>query len=951
MPRLFVAVFVWLTALGVSAQTLVTPTSLGPWQLTTSGGVPSAPPAAYIAPGFDTPPLGIGSVHLAVGSDGSASAQARNTAYAGTLLTQLEALSYSTYVDVDGSGGQVPYMNLLIDQDLNGTVDDQLFFEPAYQTGTFSGDPVPNQGAVTPHIWQTWNALAGGWWSLDDATFGPPLKTLATYSTAFPNARIVNSSTALGGIRIIAGIGAGAWDNFLGATDNVTIDTTTTSLVTYNFEPDAGSTITVTETTPDGWLLQTVDDGDSTNTATIDIVPGPATPPLGDGSLQLAVGADGGDAAQARSTNWDGQLLRDLSSLTYWTYVQQDGSGGQAPYLMLDVDYDGDNVRDDILFFEPFYQSATYFPSDPQAALVTGTWQQWDARDGGWWSLNNTAGAGPGTNVKPLSAILDVQPDAKLTGANGGGVRIVAGFGAGAWDDFIGNADAFAISFATPITTYDFEPEPSILISDVTQAEGTGGVTNFVFNLTLSEAVSQTVTVNYTTADGTATAADLDYTPVLVAGTATFLPGSTATTITIAVTPDSKLELDETFSVNLATPQFATIADPQAIGTIQNDDPVPTAVINDVSLAEGNAGTTAFTFTVTLSNASYLPVSVTWTTADGTAAAPADYTAGANTLIIPAGSTSGTITVDVIGDLVLEPNETFFVNLTGATNATIADNQGQGTIQNDEGVPTAIIDDVSLNEGNAGTTAFTFTVTLSGTSATPVDITYTTSPGTATAPADFVAESGTLTIPALSLMGTITIDVVGDTAFEANETFFVDLTGATGAAITDNQGLGTIQNDDQTAADMQITKSGPATALPGAQVVYTITVTNLGPQSASNVVVTDTIPAGATFISSTPSQGSCSGSSTVTCNLGAIASGGTATITLTVSAPLTPATLSNTAAVTNTPEIDPTPGNNVSPAATTVVARASTSDIPTVSEWGLLALLAGLLGLAFLKLR
>ena len=60
----------------------------------------------------------------------------------------------------------------------------------------------------------------------------------------------------------------------------------------------------------------------------------------------------------------------------------------------------------------------------------------------------------------------------------------------------------------------------------------TGGTTNFVFNLTLSEAVSQTVTVDYTTADGTATAADLDYTPVVVAGTATFTAGTTATTIT-----------------------------------------------------------------------------------------------------------------------------------------------------------------------------------------------------------------------------------------------------------------------------------------------------------------------------------------------------------------------------------------------------------------------------------
>ena len=127
----------------------------------------------------------------------------------------------------------------------------------------------------------------------------------------------------------------------------------------------------------------------------------------------------------------------------------------------------------------------------------------------------------------------------------------------------------------------------------IAQLEGTGGTTNFVFNLTLSEAVSQTVTVDYTTADGTATAADADYTPVVVAGTATFTAGSTATTITIVVNADTKFELDETFFVDLANPQFATIADPQAQGTIQNDDAQPTITFSgDVAMAEGSGGGT-----------------------------------------------------------------------------------------------------------------------------------------------------------------------------------------------------------------------------------------------------------------------------------------------------------------------------------------------------------------------
>jgi uncharacterized repeat protein (TIGR01451 family) len=1067
MQRLAVLVAV-LFALTASAQTTITPAAPGPWQFTTSGtGTPG--PASYIAPGFDTPPLGTGSVHLAVGSDGNASAQARNTAYAGTLLSQLEVLSYSTFIDVNGStNDQAPYLNLLIDQNLDGTADDQLFFEPAYQTGAYSGDPVPNQGMVTPGTWQTWNAMTGGWWSLDDATFGPPLKTLATYIAANPNARIVNSGAGLGGLRILTGGGAGAWDNFLGAADNVSIDTTTTTPVTYDFEPNAGTVVTVTVPTPDGWSLQTVDDGDATNTATIDITPAPA--PMGDGALRLAVGADGGDAAQARSTNWDGQLLRDLSSLTYWTYVQQDGSGGQAPYLMLDVDYDGDSVRDDILFFEPLYQSATYFPSDPQPALVDGAWQQWDARDGGWWSLNNTAGAGAGTNVKPLSAILDVQPNARLTGANGGGVRITAGFGAGAWDNFIGFADALAISFNSPITTYDFEPVPSITIGDSTQNEGTtgspagppGGPSFFFFTLTLSEAVSQDVTVQYTTADGTATAADFDdYS--LISGTATFTAGTTTTLIFVSVRPDAKLEDNETFFVNLSTPHFATIADPQAVGTIVNDDPVPTISIADAALIEQNVGTNPLPFTVQLSNPSENPVSVDYNVTPGTATVVLDYApVVAGTLVIPAGATSGTITVDIVGDSLFEPDETFFVNLSNPVGATLPDNQATGTILNDDvqpsitiddvtqgegnagvtpfvftvtlsnptalpvsvnytttpdtattgldfapnagvliiapgttsntitvnvvgdtlfepteqffvnlsdpvnatfadppsglgtivdddGQPTVTINDVTQNEGNAGTTPFTFTVTLSGPSATAVSIAWTTAPNTATSGTDFTPASGTLIIPPGALTGEITVNVIGDTGFEPNETFFVNLTGATSATLVDNQGVGTIVNEDGAIADVSIAKAGPAGARPNTPITYVITVTNNGPQTASNVVVQDAIPIGTTFTSATPSQGTCGGTATVICNLGAIAAGGTATIQLVVQAPGTPATLTNTATVTNTPEPDPNQANNTS--APAIVTVAEVTGIPTVSEWGLLALLAALAGLALVKLK
>src|SRR5207244_2749600 len=118
------------------------------------------------------------------------------------------------------------------------------------------------------------------------------------------------------------------------------------------------------------------------------------------------------------------------------------------------------------------------------------------------------------------------------------------------------------------------------------------------------------VTVHYATQDDTATTADGDY--VAASGTVTFAPGQTTQTVTVLVNGDTKFEPTEDFFVNLDTPVNATIADSQGQGTIVNDDTQPTIAINDVTLPEGNAGPTLFSFTVSLSNASYLAVTVNY---------------------------------------------------------------------------------------------------------------------------------------------------------------------------------------------------------------------------------------------------------------------------------------------------------------------------------------------------
>lgn len=223
----------------------------------------------------------------------------------------------------------------------------------------------------------------------------------------------------------------------------------------------------------------------------------------------------------------------------------------------------------------------------------------------------------------------------------------------------------------------------------------------------------------------------------------------------------------------------------------------PTVSVRDATLTEGNTGTANATFTVVLSNSTNVDVTVHYSTANVTAAAGSDYTAASGTVTVPAGQASKTFTIAVKGDRLPEPTETFAVNLSAATNATIADGQAIGTILDNE--PRISISDVSKSEGKKGkTTLFTFTVTLSAAYDQAVTMSYRTANGTATtSDNDYIAKTGTLTFAPGEWSRTITIEVKGDSKKEANETFYVDLFGLSGNSLfTKNRGLGTIVNDD-----------------------------------------------------------------------------------------------------------------------------------------------------------
>jgi subtilisin family serine protease len=233
-----------------------------------------------------------------------------------------------------------------------------------------------------------------------------------------------------------------------------------------------------------------------------------------------------------------------------------------------------------------------------------------------------------------------------------------------------------------------------------------------------------------------------------------------------------------------------------------NSAPTPTISIGDASVTEGNSGTKTATFIATLSAASTSVVTVNFATANGTATAGSDYVASSGTLTFAPGETTKTINVTINGDTTFEANETYFVNLSSPSNATLNDSQGSGTIVNDDTNPVGVsINDVSITEGNRNTKNAIFTVRLSNALSNAVTVNFATANGSAAAGSDYTATSGSVRIRAGNTRATISVAIRGDTTVEANETFFVNITSVSGTNILDGQGVGTILNDDGTAGN------------------------------------------------------------------------------------------------------------------------------------------------------
>ena len=233
-----------------------------------------------------------------------------------------------------------------------------------------------------------------------------------------------------------------------------------------------------------------------------------------------------------------------------------------------------------------------------------------------------------------------------------------------------------------------------------------------------------------------------------------------------------------------------------------NTTPAPTVTVADVSVTEGNAGTTTAQVSFTLSAAATGATTIAYRTAAGTATAGSDFIAATGTLSIPAGSTSGSVSVAIVGDTALEPDETFSVIASSVNGTPVTNVSGTVRIVNDDTAPTGpavSVGSASINEGHFGTPVMRFTITLASAATRQTSVDYVTSNGTAIAGEDYFAARGTLAFRPGETTRTVDVRVVGDVRVESDETLTMTLSNPSGLTLGTATATGTIVNDDSNA--------------------------------------------------------------------------------------------------------------------------------------------------------
>jgi hypothetical protein len=342
--------------------------------------------------------------------------------------------------------------------------------------------------------------------------------------------------------------------------------------------------------------------------------------------------------------------------------------------------------------------------------------------------------------------------------------------------------------------------------SDESTSEGDPGYVSRIFlRFGRSGDLSAESAVKLTLVDGTAKRGG-DYSASAYTKILKFPAGEDFVYFYVNIRTDFVVEPDETFSWHLSDPVGATIRSDSADGSvvIRNDDsaaPSTFSVGDTYGVAENNFSTSPAEFTVGRSGSLATAAWVRITTVDATAVAPGDYQKRSTTLFFPVGERYKEFLVPITNDVEPEPQETFSVQLSNPVHAAIADGTGVGTINDDDTTATPELGmfDSQTEEGDSYSHPMTFNIYRKGDLRGTSTVTYTTADGTAHAPADYVAKTGTVTFKPGDVYRSITLSIKGDNTQDQDplKDFFVTLSDASaGTTIADSSGQIYIEDDD-----------------------------------------------------------------------------------------------------------------------------------------------------------
>lgn len=380
-------------------------------------------------------------------------------------------------------------------------------------------------------------------------------------------------------------------------------------------------------------------------------------------------------------------------------------------------------------------------------------------------SFLTTIPAGSSSVVLPVTSIQELvdEPDETFAVSLGSLINVQAG----------------VIGAQGTIQNDDVPPDLQILDSLVDEGD------NAFVLVTLSHASGSDVVFDYTTVDGTATAAG-DY--VAETATITISPGNLFHLIGIVTVEDLIEETGELFSVSVTSLVGANPVDMNAVVAVTDDDIVPDAFIDDVSVTEGASAV----LSVTLDDIPTADVVINYLSYDGSAGSSADFSAISGQMTIVTGNQTGALTVATVDDLIVEFPEDFVVSLDVVSGGVVGDGLGSVTIFDNDVYPDIFVSDVTSEEGET----FAFVVSLNIPAPQPVFFDYTTADNTATQPGDYGAISGSSSLDTGELSVTFNVNTVENSVDQADRDFTFDISNVTFATVSVSSGAGNIVDDD-----------------------------------------------------------------------------------------------------------------------------------------------------------